>query len=65
MRVAALYDVHGNPPALEAVLAEAEREAPDVVLFGGDLIWGAWPSECLELALSLGDRATEIGRAHV
>ena len=29
----------------------------DLVLFGGDLIWGAWPRETLELALSLGDRA--------
>jgi predicted phosphodiesterase len=60
VRVAALYDVHGNLPALEAVLADVEREAPDVVLFGGDLVWGAWPSETLELALSLGDRARFI-----
>jgi hypothetical protein len=29
MRVAALYDIHGNLPALEAVLEELEREAPD------------------------------------
>ncbi|MGD0715559.1 MAG: metallophosphoesterase family protein [Gaiellaceae bacterium] len=60
MRVAALYDVHGNLPALEAVLAEVERDAPDVVLFGGDLIWGAWPRETLELALTLGERARFI-----
>jgi len=52
---AALYDVHGNLPALEAVLAETG--GADAVVFGGDLIWGAWPRECLELALSLGDRA--------
>ena len=55
MTVAAVYDVHGNLPALEAVLAEAG--SADAVVFGGDLIWGAWPRECLELALSLGDRA--------
>ncbi len=55
MTVAAFYDVHGNLPALEAVLAEAE--GADAVVFGGDLIWGAWPRECLDLALSLGDRA--------
>jgi len=55
--VAALYDVHANLPALEAVLAELERERPDVILFGGDVVWGAWPRETLELALSLGDRA--------
>ena len=29
MRVAALYDVHGNLPALEAVLAEVERDRVD------------------------------------
>ena len=55
MTTAALYDVHGNLPALEAVLAEAG--GADAIVFGGDLIWGAWPRECLERALSLGDRA--------
>ena len=39
-KVAALYDVHGNLPALEAVLAEVEREEPDLVVFGGDLAAG-------------------------
>jgi hypothetical protein len=29
VRVAALYDIHGNLPALEAVLAEVEAAAPD------------------------------------
>ena len=55
MTTAALYDVHGNLPALEAVLAETDDAG--AIVFGGDLIWGAWPRECLELALSLGDRA--------
>ena len=43
MRVAALADVHGNAPALEAVLAEVEREAPDLIVFCGDLTWGRCP----------------------
>ena len=34
MRVAALCDVHGNLPALEAVLAEVEASAPDLVGVG-------------------------------
>jgi putative phosphoesterase len=51
VRVAALYDVHGNLPALEAVLAEVDA---DVVLFGGDLTWGPQPAETLRLARSLG-----------
>jgi predicted phosphodiesterase len=55
MRVAALYDVHGNAPALAAVLEEVEREAPDLVVFGGDLTWGSLPRETLALV-----RAIEI-----
>jgi putative phosphoesterase len=49
MKVAALYDVHGNLPALEAALAEADAEGVDLVLSGGDLLLGPQPSECLEL----------------
>jgi putative phosphoesterase len=53
VRVAALYDVHGNVHALEAVLADVEREGVDLVIFGGDLAWGPFPRETLELARSL------------
>jgi putative phosphoesterase len=47
LRVAALYDIHGNLPALEAVLAEVEREGVDAIVFGGDLTWGPEPGEAL------------------
>ena len=47
MRVAALYDIHGNLPALEAVLAEVEREEFSHVVVGGDVFWGPWPAESL------------------
>jgi putative phosphoesterase len=60
VRVAALYDVHGNLPALEAVLAEVEREDCDVVLVGGDVCAGPFPSECLALLRGLGERAIWI-----
>jgi len=60
VRVAALYDVHGNLPALEAVLAEVDRDSPDAVLVGGDVSAGPFPSECLELLRSLGDRVVWI-----
>ena len=60
VRVAALYDVHGNLPALDAVLAELEDEEPDAIVFGGDLVWGPWPSECLARAESLGGRAVFV-----
>lgn len=59
-RVGALYDVHGNLPALEAVLAEVDREEPDLVLVGGDVGAGPFPAECLELLRSLGDRAVWV-----
>ena len=46
--VALLYDVHGNLPALEAVLADL-RAAPDRFLLGGDYaLFGAWPRETVE-----------------
>ena len=50
MKVAALYDVHGMPWALEAVLGDVASESPDVVVFGGDLVAGPFPAETLELA---------------
>jgi predicted phosphodiesterase len=52
VKVAALYDVHGNLPALEAVLAEADA---DIVLVGGDVAAGPWPSEALDRLRSIGD----------
>jgi diadenosine tetraphosphatase ApaH/serine/threonine PP2A family protein phosphatase len=56
VRVAALYDVHGNLPALEAVLAEVEREGVDVIVSGGDVVWGPLPAECLEGLRTVGAR---------
>jgi len=58
MRVAALYDVHGNLPALEAVLAEVPDDA--VILVGGDVAVGPLPSEALERLRALGDRVRWI-----
>lgn len=57
MRVAALYDVHGNLPALEAVLAEVDA---DLILVGGDVAAGPWPSETMECLHALGDRVRFI-----
>ena len=54
MRVAALYDVHGNLPALEAVLPEAA--AADLVVVGGDVVGGPFPAETVERLRALGDR---------
>jgi predicted phosphodiesterase len=44
-----LYDIHGNLPALEAVLDDAEREGVDAWLLGGDFsAYSPWPLETLE-----------------
>jgi predicted phosphodiesterase len=48
MRIAALYDIHGNLPALEAVLAELPGLDVDEVVLGGDVLPGPMPAECLE-----------------
>ena len=48
MRVAAIYDVHGNLPALDAALVEVDAERVDLILSGGDLLLGPQPVECLE-----------------
>jgi putative phosphoesterase len=52
--VAALYDVHGNLPALEAVLADVPADA--VIVVGGDVTAGPLPAETLERLRGLGDR---------
>jgi predicted phosphodiesterase len=57
MRVAALYDVHGNVPALEAVLAEVEALEVNAIVVGGDIAIGPMPREALERLLRLGERA--------
>jgi putative phosphoesterase len=56
VRVAALYDVHGNLPALEAVLADPRCAAADVIVSGGDLVVGAYPADCLDALEAEGDR---------
>ena len=53
MRVAALYDVHGMPWALEAVLADAQAAGVDAIVFGGDLFLGPKPVEVLDLVRSV------------
>lgn len=45
LRVAALYDVHANLPALQAVLADVQAVEVDAIVLGGDDLAGAWPAE--------------------
>jgi putative phosphoesterase len=60
MKIAALYDIHGNLPALNAVLEELEGVRPDLIVVGGDCIPGPMPRQTLERLNQLGDRARFI-----
>jgi len=56
VRVAALYDIHGNLPALEAVLTELEELGPELILVGGDVVLGPFPRETLDRLTALGEK---------
>src|ERR1041385_862770 len=53
MRVAAIYDIHGNLPALEAVLEEIRQENAAQIVVGGDVLPGPMPLETLRRLLDL------------
>jgi predicted phosphodiesterase len=53
MRVAALYDIHANIAALEAVLGELRHERIDEIVVGGDVVPGPVPRETVERLLHL------------
>ena len=56
-RVAVLADIHGNLPALEAVLADVDAIGVDLIVLDGDVAAGPFPAEALDLLAALGERA--------
>jgi len=60
MKIAALYDIHGNLPALNAVLEELNEVQPDLILIGGDIVSGPMPLQTLERLSLLGDKVRFI-----
>jgi len=54
MRVAVLNDVHGNLPALEAVLAELQSHEVERIVCGGDVVAGPFPRDCLARLVDAG-----------
>jgi putative phosphoesterase len=80
MRVAVVTDIHGNRRALHRVLADLKQVAPDLILHGGDLVFGGTqPGEIIDEIRSLGwpgvlgntdellwtdERLTEMSTAH-
>ena len=81
MRVAVVADIHGNRRALDAVLVDLKQVAPDLILHGGDLVFGGThPGEIIDEISSFGwpgvlgntdellwteERLTEISSAHL
>ena len=53
MRIAAIYDIHANLPALEAVLDEIRQAQVDCVVVGGDVFPGPLPHETIQCLLDL------------
>ena len=71
MKVMALYDIHGNIEALDAVLADPRGADPDVVLVGGDAVPGPFARDVLARLAALpapvrgirGNGEREVGEA--
>jgi predicted phosphodiesterase len=53
--VAAICDIHGNLPALEAVQADLKSVRPDLIVVGGDVVAGPMPAEVLDRLAALGE----------
>jgi putative phosphoesterase len=62
-RIAAIYDIHGNLPALEAVIADVRRAEVDRLVIGGDVLPGPMPRETLSYLLDL-DLPTQFIRGN-
>lgn len=60
MKIAALYDIHGNLPALNALLEELKEAQPDLIVVGGDIVSGPMPAQTLERLSQLGDQVRAI-----
>ncbi|MEV5508531.1 metallophosphoesterase family protein [Streptomyces orinoci] len=59
-RVAVLSDVHAVLPAVEAVLAEPDVAAADLIVLTGDIACGPQPAQVMDLLTGLGDKARWI-----
>lgn len=62
MRILALYDVHGNAEALDAVLADPRAADPDAIVVGGDVVPGRCASAALDRLAALEAAGTPVHR---
>jgi putative phosphoesterase len=63
VRVAAISDIHGNLPALEAVLREVRAATPDLIVVCGDVASGPMPAETIDTLRRLGNTRFVRGNA--
>ncbi len=63
MRVAALYDIHGNIDALDAVLEHVLAEGVDLLVIGGDVAWGPFPRQTVSRIRDLEEALAIRGNA--
>ena len=60
MRVAVLADIHGNLPALDAVLGDINAVGVDAIVLNGDIATGPMPAETLDRLAELGQQAVWV-----
>ena len=60
MKIAAIYDIHGNLPALKAALKEIDKNGVDNIICGGDVVLGPMPCETLDYLLGFNIPVTFI-----
>lgn len=65
MRIAVLSDVHGNLPALEAVLEDLKTQTPDGLIVAGDFVGGPHPDQTVELLQSLKPNWMILGNSDI
>jgi predicted phosphodiesterase len=53
VRIAALYDIHGNTHALDAVLADVTASDADIIVVGGDVASGPFPAQTIDRLMAL------------
>ena len=62
MKYAVISDVHGNYPALQAVMEDVRRQGITHFLFAGDYcISGPWPDECIETIRAISEKTAIRG----
>jgi putative phosphoesterase len=60
MRILALYDIHGNAEALEAVLADPRAAGPDAIVVGGDVVPGRFARRALDRLAALAADGADV-----